>query len=94
MGRFPKGACEVLPKFSGDGKKSPKEHLNVFNTTCGILAVETKDVVIRLFIQTLTYSTTNWFHHLPNASISSWDTMKDDFEARFKLVEDANSLLI
>ena len=45
-----KGAREVLPKFSGDGKKSTDEHLNAFNTTYVVLAIATKNVAVRLFV--------------------------------------------
>lgn len=92
--RYPQGAHEILPKFSRDGKKSLEEHLNEFKTTCGVLAIATEDVTVRLFIQTLIDSVVDWFHHLPNGSITSWDTMKDAFETRFKVAEDANSLLM
>ena len=50
---LPKGARDMLPKFSGDGKKSIDEHLNAFNTKHRVLAVSTKNVTVRLFVQTL-----------------------------------------
>lgn len=70
-----KGAREVLPKFSGDGKKSTDEHLNAFNTACAVPGIATKNVVVRLFVQTLIDDVTDWFHHLPQGTITNWATM-------------------
>lgn len=67
---LPKGAREVLPKFYGDGKKSTDEHLNAFNIAWEILAVTHEDVSVRLFVQTLIEDAANWFHHLPQGSIT------------------------
>lgn len=72
---LPEGAREVLPKFSGDGKKSTDEHLNAFNTACAVLVVATENVVVRLFVQTLIDDATDWFRHLPQGTITNWTTM-------------------
>ena len=91
---LPKGAREVLPKFSGDGKRSTDEHLNAFNTTCAVLGIATKNVALRLFVQTLIDDATDWFHHLPQGSITNWATMRNAFEARFKSADDEHTLLL
>ena len=67
---LPKGARELLPKFYGDGKKFTDEHLNSFNTTCAVLVVSHEDVAMRLFVQILIEDSTDWFHHLPQGSIT------------------------
>ena len=52
---LPKGATEVLPKFNGDGKISIEDHLSAFHSGCAIISVPTQEVVVRLFVQTLTH---------------------------------------
>jgi hypothetical protein len=82
---LPKGATEVLPKFSGDGKISIDDHLSAFHSTCVVISVLTEEVVVRLFVQTLIDAATDWFNHLPQYSITSWDDMKNAFKSRFKI---------
>lgn len=72
LNALPKGARDHLPKFSGDGKITTDEHLNVFNVSCGIIVVQHEDVAIRLFVQTLTRTDVDWFYHLPNSVITNW----------------------
>lgn len=36
---LPKGASNILPKFSGDDKVSTDDHLNSFHSTCAIISV-------------------------------------------------------
>ena len=91
---LPKGAREVLPKFCGDGKKSTHEHLNAFNTTCVVLVVAHEDVAVRLFVKTLIDDAADWFHHLPQGSITDWNHMRTAFEDRFKSSEDKHTLLL
>lgn len=38
---LPKGATEVLPKFSGDGKVSTDDHLSAFHSACAVISVPT-----------------------------------------------------
>lgn len=68
---LPKAARDHLPKFSGDGTVTVDEHLNAFSVACGVIAVQHEDVAIRLFIQTLTGVTVDWFYHLPNSVIAT-----------------------
>lgn len=91
---LPKGAREVLPKFSGDGKVSSSDHINDFNTACIVIGVGIEDVAIHLFIQTLIKTTTYWFHHFPNGSITTWNGMGKTFMACFKAANDAHFLLL
>lgn len=88
-----KGARDHLPKFSGDGKITVDEHLNAFNVACGIIVVQHEYVAMRLFVHTLTGVATDWFYHLPNSVITTWQDLKTRFEARFKVAEDVHSLL-
>ena len=68
---LPKGSRELLLKFSGDGKKSTNEHLNAFNIACIVLAIGIENVVVRLFLQTLIDDVADWFHHLPQGTITN-----------------------
>lgn len=68
-------------KFSGDGKVTPDEHIKAFFATTYILGVAHEDVVVRLFVETLTESVADWFYHLDDGSITSWNTMRTTFEA-------------
>ena len=91
---LPKGAREVLPKSSRDGKKFTNEHLNALNTTCVVLAITTDNVAMRLFVQTLIEDASNWFHHLSQGSITNWGDMQNSFEDRFKSSDDKDTLLL
>lgn len=64
-----KGSRDHLPKFSCDGKVTTDDHLNAFNVSYGVLAIQHEDVVVRSFFQTLTEVVANWFYHLPNGDI-------------------------
>ena len=91
---MPKGVRDFLPKFNGDGKTLAEDHISTFKAICGTVDVPSEDVPIRLFTQNFTDAAANWFTHLPNASITNWNTMVQAFEARFKTPSDENSLLI
>jgi hypothetical protein len=69
----------VLPTFSGDGVMDPKIHMDLFLNMCEIHLVEHDDVMVRLFLQTLTGLAYEWYMSLPSRSISSFD----DLEAMF-----------
>ena len=58
-----------------------------------ILGVVHEDVAVRLFVETLIKSTTDWFYHLDDGSTTNWDTMRMAFETRFKTMEDEHVLL-
>ena len=68
---FPKGATEVLPKFSEDNKISIEDHLSTFHSAYVVISVPTQEVVVRLFVKTLIDATADWFNHLPHHSITS-----------------------
>ena len=48
------GSKKNFPKFLGDGKVTTDEHIKAFFATTHILGVGHEDVVVRLFIETLT----------------------------------------
>ena len=68
--------------------------MNSFHSTCCVLDVLTKDVVVRIFVQTLIAFSIDWFHHLPHAYIHNWNEMIVAFEVKVKVVEDEHTLLM
>ncbi|KAH9301116.1 hypothetical protein KI387_012699, partial [Taxus chinensis] len=80
---LPHGSRKNIPKFNGDGKQHPDEHIAYFFVACGVLGVAHEDVsLFELFIETVARcSSSEWFYHLPNACITNWATMRTRFEA-------------
>lgn len=85
LNALPKGERDHFPKLSGDGKVTVDKNLNAFNVACGVKIFQHEDVVVRLFVQTLTEATVDWFYHLPNSLITNWQDLK--------VAEDDHSLL-
>lgn len=48
---LPYGSWKDIPKFYGDGKQLPDEHIVAFYIACGVLGSEHGDVFVRLFIE-------------------------------------------
>jgi hypothetical protein len=69
----------VLPVFSGDGSIDPKRHLDQFLVVCDIHLIEHDDVMVRVFLQTLTGQAYEWYLSLPAQSISSFDDLENMF---------------
>ncbi|KAH9315574.1 hypothetical protein KI387_024201, partial [Taxus chinensis] len=67
---LPHGSWKNIPKFNGDGKQHPDEHIASFFVACGVLGVAHEDVSVRLFIETLHGVVAEWFY-LPNACITN-----------------------
>ncbi|KAH9297949.1 hypothetical protein KI387_029631, partial [Taxus chinensis] len=70
------GNQKNFPKFKGDGKVHPDEHIAAFIVACGVLGVEHEDVSVRLFVENLQDNAADWFYHLLASTITSWDTMR------------------
>ena len=66
---LPTGSRKKFPKFLGDEKVTTDEHIKAFFAATHILRVAHEDVSIRLFVETLTKSATDWFYHLDDGSI-------------------------
>jgi hypothetical protein len=73
---LPKG---TLKEFSRDGTIDAKRHLNLFLDVCDFHRVEYDDVMVRLFLQTLSGRAYEWYMTLPTRSIGSFN----DLEAMF-----------
>ena len=87
------GSKKNFPKFLGDGKVTIDKHIKAFFAATHILGVGHEDVAVRLFVETLTDSTADWFYHLDDGSITDWNTLRIAFEDRFKTAEDEHALL-
>jgi hypothetical protein len=68
-----------LKEFSGDGTIDAKRHLHLFLDVCDFHRVEYDDVMVRLFLQTLSGRAYEWYMTLPSRSIRSFN----DLEAMF-----------
>lgn len=91
---LPKGTIKIFRNLSGDGKISTDDNLSAFHTTCGVISVPSKEIVVRLFVQMHTDVAINWFDFVPHYSIVSWEDMKIVFESRFKNCDNECSLLL
>ncbi|KAH9332138.1 hypothetical protein KI387_043719 [Taxus chinensis] len=90
---LPHGNRKNFPKFDGSGNQSTDSHISAFIMSCSILDVTHEDVSVHLFLETLQGPAAEWFQHLPAASITSWATLREAFEDRYKPSEDAFALL-
>lgn len=72
---LPRSIRKNFPKFRGDGKVHPDEHIVAFIVACGILMLEHEDVTIRIFVETLQDNVADWFYHLSVGSIIDWTSM-------------------
>ncbi|KAH9304986.1 hypothetical protein KI387_009390, partial [Taxus chinensis] len=73
---LPRGNQKNFPKFKGDGKVHPNEHIVAFIVACGVLRVEHEDVSIRIFVENLQDNAADWFYHLPAVVITRWNMMR------------------
>jgi hypothetical protein len=65
-----------LKEFSGDGTIDAKRHLNLFLDVCDFHRVEYDDVMVRLFLKTLSGRDYEWYTTLPNRSIGSFNDLE------------------
>lgn len=90
--------CPLAPEnsflsFLYNGIVTTDQHISAFFTASGVLAVQHEDVYVRLFVETLTEAAIEWFGQLPVGSMTSWATLIQAFERRFKTAEDEHFLL-
>lgn len=43
---LPHGSWKNIPKFNGDGKQHPNEHIALLFVACGVLGVAHKDISV------------------------------------------------
>jgi hypothetical protein len=70
---LPKG---TLKEFFGDGTIYGKRHFHLFLEVCDFHRVEHDDVMVRLFLKTLSERYYEWYTKFPNRSIRSFDDLE------------------
>ena len=71
---------DKVVKFSVNNAVTGEEHLRIFIDMLNDYEVEHEDVVMKLFVHSLTEDLRDWIRRLPDDSITSWS----DFEKLFK----------
>ena len=79
MNTMPQGYLKLLPRFTGEDEITAEQYLPLFCTFAKFFNVEHLDVVMRLFVQSLSGESRKWFKGLPNGSINDWDELKSQF---------------
>jgi hypothetical protein len=77
---LPKG---IVKEFSRDGTMDAKRHLHLFLDVCDFHRVEYDDVMVRLFLQTLSERAYEWYTSFPNRSICSFNNLESMFLTMF-----------
>jgi hypothetical protein len=77
---LPKG---TLKEFFGEGEIDVKRHFHLFLDVCDFHRVEYDDVMVRLFLQTLSRRVYEWYTTLPSRSISSFNDLEAMFRTMF-----------
>jgi hypothetical protein len=88
---LPKG---TLKEFSRDGAIDAKRHLHLFLDVCDFHRVEHDDVMVRLFLQTLSGRVYEWYTTFPNRSILSFNDLEAMFLTMFSPPISYHTLLI
>ena len=68
-----------FPCFTGEDEVTVEQHLPLFCTFVENLNVEHLDVVMRLFVQSLSREAKKWFKGLQNDSINDWKELETQF---------------
>ena len=76
MNAMPQEYLKLLPRFIGEDEVTAEQHLPLFCTFAENLNVEHLDVVMRLFVQSLSGEARKWFKGLPNDSINDWEELE------------------
>ena len=73
---IPKGLGDKVAKFARNNAITSEQHLRDFSGLLNDYEVEHEDVVIKLFVYSLTEDARDWFKRLPNDSITSWSDLE------------------
>ena len=74
---------DKVVKFSGNNVVIGEEHLRIFIDMLNDYEVEHEDMVMKLFVHSLTKDSRDWFRRLPNDSISSWSDLEKLFKEQY-----------
>ncbi len=86
------GQKEKLPKFNGDGTADPIRHYKTCETIWKANGITDEDDWMRQFLATLRGIAIDWFTDTNPQKLNSWDNIKKEFLAEFKLLRDDNEI--
>lgn len=72
-----------LQKFVGNNAISTEEHLKSFGDMINDYEIGYKDVIMKLFVQSLIENVRDWYRGLPVDSISSWEEFTNCFKEQY-----------
>lgn len=67
----------AIPKFSGNGVESAKQHVINLKNTIEELEQNHEDTFMKFFVQSLTEDAAEWYRSLPDRSITGWCNFVD-----------------
>ena len=70
---------KYMPKFTGEGDVTAKEHIEAFYSYAENLNIEDVDFWTRFFVQSLDGHARKWFNELPTGSIDGIEELDDMF---------------
>ena len=68
-----------FPRFNGQGETTTEEHWDAFLIYADNQNIESKDVWMRMFVQSLDGEVRKWFRELPANSITLIEELQDVF---------------
>ena len=72
-----------MVNFSRNNAVTGEEHLRIFIDMLNDYEVEHEDVVMKLFVHSLTEDVRDWFRRLPDDSITSWSDLEKLFKEQY-----------
>ena len=75
MNAMPQEYLKLFPYFTGEDEGTVEQHLPLFCTFAENLNVEHLDVMMRLFVKSLSGEARKWFKGLPNDSMNDWEEL-------------------
>ena len=80
---IPQEMRKRLPKFSRNNSITSEDHLRIFLDMMSDYEVEAEDVMMKLFVQSLTKDAREWFKRLPESSIWDWKDIEYCFKEQY-----------
>ena len=74
---------DKVVKFSRNNVVTSEEHLRIFIDMLNDYEVEHEDVVMNLFVHSLTEDARDWFRRLPDDTIISWSDLEKLFKEQY-----------
>jgi hypothetical protein len=86
----------MVAQFFGNDVTTVEEHMSNFWDFFQLnpMSDDVEDLVMKLFLSTLTNDTRRWYESLPNKSIKTMDQLEETLIKRSSTKEDPNLLLM